>query len=162
MFCIWFRGFMRSLVEEVDVVDCVAAGQCKGSGCDRDCRVLESRIQFCRMGREDFMEEEIFGRALEGGDDCQDVKGRVFQKEEKVWIKLLRCDLVWINGEIGRDGIGQVGQFLEFGFQVGVVLKGFKDCYRVGAQALRLLWIIFLFQEKNIFRYCVVGFYVII
>lgn len=120
-------------MEEADVADCAAAGQCKGSGCDRDCRASESRTQPCRMGREDFMEEEILGRALEGGDDCQDVKGRAFQKEEKVWTKPLRCDPAWTNGETGRDRTGQAGQLSEPGLQAGAALKGSKDCHRAGA-----------------------------
>lgn len=44
------------------------------------------------VGREDVMEEEILTRSLEGGDDCQDIKGRAFQEERKVWTEPLRCE----------------------------------------------------------------------
>lgn len=81
---------MISLVKEANVVDSVAVRWCKGSGCGQTCGSREGGS--AGVGREDVMEEEILTRSLKGGDDCQDIKGRAFQEERKVWTEPLRCE----------------------------------------------------------------------
>lgn len=79
-------------MKEANVVDSVAVGWCKGSGCGQTCGFLGRRISSAGVGREDIMEEEIFERSLAGGDDCQEIKGRAFQEERQVWTEPLKCE----------------------------------------------------------------------
>lgn len=84
---------------------------------------------------EDFMEEEILEQSLEGGDDCQEIKGRGFQEERKVWTKPLRCQPVWSKCEIskkwdwpGRAAHGAFRLCKELGFHLGGLTDGvWKD-----------------------------------
>lgn len=52
----------------------------------------EGGIGSAGVGKEDVMEEETLERSLEGGDDCQEIKGRAFHEERKVWTEPPRCE----------------------------------------------------------------------
>lgn len=52
----------------------------------------EGGISSAGVGREVVMEEETLEQRVEGGDDCQEIEGRAFQEERKVWTEPLRCE----------------------------------------------------------------------